>query len=372
MPSHAELMAKETSLAKASEMGALSVDGLVLKCPCSGWDPYHVLHKNGTLSKKRSRKHQRFTARRALEQKNQLSHRPGEKILMNMEGASKVSRIQGSVQWKGTQNRKPLEEDSRKAPKKLDTQSPAPPVLSGEPAQDAASLQDFKDRVTSPGRSATGLGPSSCPTRLRKPKKCVAIDCEMVGTGPSGRTSELARCTVVNYDGDVIYDKYILPELPVVDYRTRWSGITRRDLQTACPFRVAQGEILQILRDKIVVGHAIHNDFRALRYFHPRPWTRDTSQCPLLSQKMGLKVKDSVSLKNLASQLLKKKIQVSKHGHSSVEDAQTSMELYRLVEVPWEEMLASSLSSYPPDSDTDSDCYMDDQYWPEDLDIDCK
>ncbi|ETE69363.1 Interferon-stimulated 20 kDa exonuclease-like 2, partial [Ophiophagus hannah] len=30
------------------------------------------------------------------------------------------------------------------------------------------------------------------------------------------------------------------------------------------------------------------------------------------------------------------------HGHSSVEDAQASMELYRLVEFPWEELLTPS------------------------------
>lgn len=51
-----------------------------------------------------------------------------------------------------------------------------------------------------------------------------------------------------------------------------------------------------------------------------------------------------------------------------MEDARTSMELYRLVEVQWEQELASSLPSSPPDSGTDIDHYMDDQYWPKDLD----
>ncbi|NXA84933.1 I20L2 protein, partial [Thryothorus ludovicianus] len=34
------------------------------------------------------------------------------------------------------------------------------------------------------------------------PPKFVAIDCEMVGTGPGGRTSSLARCSIVTYEGD--------------------------------------------------------------------------------------------------------------------------------------------------------------------------
>lgn len=35
-------------------------------------------------------------------------------------------------------------------------------------------------------------------------------------------------------------------------------------------------------------------------------------------------------------------IQVGKSGHSSVEDAQATMELYKLVEVEWEEHLAQN------------------------------
>ncbi|NXF13515.1 AEN nuclease, partial [Smithornis capensis] len=34
------------------------------------------------------------------------------------------------------------------------------------------------------------------------PTKLLAMDCEMVGTGPGGRTSALARCSIVTYEGD--------------------------------------------------------------------------------------------------------------------------------------------------------------------------
>ena len=61
---------------------------------------------------------------------------------------------------------------------------------------------------------------------------------------------------------------------------------------------------------------------------------------------------------------------MGQHGHSSVEDAVTAMELYRLVEVQWEQQEASSLQPHPedrePDSSTDMEQYMEDQYWPED------
>lgn len=63
--------------------------------------------------------------------------------------------------------------------------------------------------------------------------------------------------------------------------------------------------------------------------------------------------------------------QVGQHGHSSVEDAVTAMELYQLVQVQWEQQEASRLCTHPedrePDSSTDTEQYMEDQYWPEDL-----
>lgn len=39
----------------------------------------------------------------------------------------------------------------------------------------------------------------------------LAMDCEMVGVGLSGKTSVLARCSIVDYDGNVVYDKHVRP-----------------------------------------------------------------------------------------------------------------------------------------------------------------
>ncbi|NXK55667.1 AEN nuclease, partial [Chauna torquata] len=299
-------------------------------------------------SKKRSRKHQRFMERRALlEQKGLLSPRRQLGSQVPPDGPAKVVPR------------------SRKVPRPKQALSLAPSTSPDGIARHRSALPSQGD-----GGGGTSTGAHASPPPLH-PCKYVAIDCEMVGTGPRGRLSELARCTVVSYEGDVIYDKYVQPELPIVDYRTRWSGITKQHMKNAIPFRAAQAEILKILKDKIVVGHAIHNDFQALKYFHPKDRTRDTSRIPLLNQKAGLPVRVSASLKSLAKHLLQKKIQIGCKGHSSVEDAQTTMELYRLVEVQWETELARSLPPRPPsppaDPSTDSDQYMDDQYWPVDL-----
>lgn len=88
---------------------------------------------------------------------------------------------------------------------------------------------------TPSGRSSPCLG--SCSTMV------VALDCEMVGTGPGGRCSELARCSILDYHGNVLYDKYVRPCQPVTDYRTPWSGIRRHHLRHATPFAQARDEV---------------------------------------------------------------------------------------------------------------------------------
>ncbi|XP_008561493.1 PREDICTED: apoptosis-enhancing nuclease [Galeopterus variegatus] len=279
--------------------------------------------------KRRSRQHQRFMARKALLQEQGLLSMPPEP---------------GPLQL---------------------------PILSEAPPGTAAASSRRQRPRAEPSRAPCCRRPTPREASGPLPSKCVAIDCEMVGTGPRGRVSELARCSVVSYHGDVLYDKYIRPEMPIVDYRTRWSGITQQHMRKAIPFQVAQKEILKLLKGKVVVGHALHNDFQALKYVHPRSQTRDTTYVPNLLSQPGFHTRARVSLKDLALQLLHKKIQVGLHGHSSVEDATTAMELYRLVQVQWEQQEASSLWTYPEDrehdSSTDMEQYMEDQYWPEDV-----
>ncbi|NXG74432.1 AEN nuclease, partial [Baryphthengus martii] len=308
-------------------------------------------------SKMKSRKHQRFMQRRALlEQKGLLSPPRCLGSQAPVEGPAEHSTLTKADDTVAPRCRKVPK------PKKIVSSSLSPSASPESIARHHSVLLSQGDG------SSKGVRTSSL---ILRPGKYVAIDCEMVGTGPQGRLSELARCSVVNYEGDVVYDKYVQPELPIVDYRTRWSGITKQHMKSAIPFKTAQAEILKILKDKIVVGHAIHHDFQALKYFHPKDRTRDTSQIPVLKQKAGLPGRASVSLKSLARQLLHKKIQVGCKGHSSVEDAQTAMELYRLVEMQWEKELACSLPPRPPspitDPAADSSQYMDDQYWPTDL-----
>ena len=52
----------------------------------------------------------------------------------------------------------------------------------------------------------------------------------MVGVGPMGEESTLARVSVVNYFGVVLLDEFVRQKERVTDWRTQWSGIRAEDM----------------------------------------------------------------------------------------------------------------------------------------------
>ncbi|KTW27338.1 hypothetical protein T552_02321 [Pneumocystis carinii B80] len=154
----------------------------------------------------------------------------------------------------------------------------------------------------------------------------IALDCEMVQVGPSDRKDRvLARISIVNYYGNVILDTFVKPKERVIDYKTWINGITRSDLENAPSFEEVQKKVSEILKNKILIGHAIKNDLNVLFLSHPRKDIRDTSRFkPFKAYSKGR----TPSLKKLAKEILNITIQDKTHS-SVVEDAKVAMLLYR-------------------------------------------
>lgn len=53
----------------------------------------------------------------------------------------------------------------------------------------------------------------------------------MVGVGPEGSESTLARVSIVNYHGATVLDRFVRPRERVTDYRTWVSGVREEDLR---------------------------------------------------------------------------------------------------------------------------------------------
>ncbi|KAI2640850.1 ribonuclease H-like domain-containing protein [Hypomontagnella submonticulosa] len=154
--------------------------------------------------------------------------------------------------------------------------------------------------------------------------KYIAIDCEMVGVGPEGRESALARVSVVDFHGRQVYDSFVSPRERVTDWRTAITGITPRVLATARSFDEVQIAIAELLKDRIVVGHDIRHDLAALQLSHPSSHVRDTARFAGY-RKYGHGPKPA--LKVLAREVLGVEIQMG--HHSSIEDARVAMLLFR-------------------------------------------
>ena len=58
----------------------------------------------------------------------------------------------------------------------------------------------------------------------------MAIDCEMVGVGPFGTESSLARVSIVNFYGAILQDDFVKQRERVTDYRTSVSGVRESDM----------------------------------------------------------------------------------------------------------------------------------------------
>jgi len=132
----------------------------------------------------------------------------------------------------------------------------------------------------------------------------------------------------------------VKPDREVTDYRTFVSGITKEHLETAMTLEESRVKVMEHLNGKILVGHALKNDLKALGVHHPWQQTRDTAKYESFMQ---VRFDDGVlwprKLRDLVHEKLHREIQVPGQSHSPYEDAMAALDLYKLVRTKFERIM---------------------------------
>ncbi|KAJ5567143.1 hypothetical protein N7535_006449 [Penicillium sp. DV-2018c] len=241
--------------------------------------------------------------------------------------SSNWKKLQATLKKDTTAKRKSSDRDSgdgtkkRKLSEKQKPYTHAKPTLKRKRMSDKTETSNEVPKVETTSRHKENEGRS--PTA--ELGRYIAMDCEMVGVGPNpDNDSALARVSVVNFNGDQVYDSYVRPKEMVTDWRTHVSGIAPKHMVEARSLEHVQKDIAEIMKDRVLVGHAVSNDLDALLLSHPKRDIRDTSKHPPYRKIAG---GGSPRLKVLAEEFLG--ITIQEGAHSSVEDARATMALFR-------------------------------------------
>lgn len=153
-----------------------------------------------------------------------------------------------------------------------------------------------------------------------------AMDCEFCQSA-SGKV--LTRVSLVNFQGEVMYDTLVKPKEEITDYVTKYSGITEEMLKDVTTTHAdVQAKLLEIISsDDILIGHSLESDLNVLQIRHPN--IVDTSV--IYDHERGPPLKPKLLwLANVHLSRLIQQGESTGKGHSSVEDLIACLDLVKM------------------------------------------
>ncbi|KAG8778621.1 hypothetical protein FRC15_010652 [Serendipita sp. 397] len=140
-----------------------------------------------------------------------------------------------------------------------------------------------------------------------------------------------------------LLDVYVTPTDTVTDYCTTTHGLDARHLlpPAAVPFSTAKANVAELLRDHILVGHALWTSLALLELTHPAVLTRDVATYSAFRERLGY---DSSAgspsswayppLKDLVRVIMRRDMEPL--FVNTTESARAAMDLFRCHREVWE------------------------------------
>lgn len=240
-----------------------------------------------------------------------------------------ISSIENKKMLKAQVNEKMKAEDVFKNMfKAVDTKNVTLDVINEENLKliekhDITNLFSYTKKVKGEGDFDPSIFKSYIRPKMHSKYFLVALDCEMM-TCENGR--QVGRVSILDHKGNVIYDKFVKPENPVVDYFEKYSGLNKENTGTGISIDQLKNDILDIIgTNTYVLGHGLEHDLEVLELYTEN--IIDTSHIFLNTD--GHKEKLSRLSKIYFDDV------IQKETHSSVEDAMSCLKLlsYKISEL---------------------------------------
>ncbi|CAI7602075.1 unnamed protein product [Penicillium glandicola] len=167
-------------------------------------------------------------------------------------------------------------------------------------------------------------------------RRAIVLDCEMVQVEAGRR--ELAFLSAIDFlTGEVLIDNYVQPKSKVVNWDSRFSGVTPGAMNKAIKkgtalngWEGARSKLWEFMdSETVLVGHSLNNDLDVLGIIH---WnivdsSIITSEAVFYTVHASESLSRTWSLKALTNELVNYDIQVGKQGHSALEDAHATRDI---------------------------------------------
>ncbi|EGC28635.1 hypothetical protein DICPUDRAFT_159911 [Dictyostelium purpureum] len=117
-------------------------------------------------------------------------------------------------------------------------------------------------------------------SKINESSSFFSIDCKIIQIEGTNK-SALGKICICNQNGEIVYERISKPMEKIIDCRGKFTGLTKDIVnKQGAEFLEIQKQVEKIIRNKIIIGHDLTYDLKALKLVHKKKLLRDATQFP--------------------------------------------------------------------------------------------